>query len=126
MTFEEYHRQQEELRRSSQPQPLIDVAAAEAAKAEKEEKAKAAFREWLGQIGEQKREEQDRLNYIMLQGHEKKMQEKKAEMEAEIAAETAAAKKEIKARYAKEYGAQEWNESPYEAGLRKLAQMLHK
>lgn len=104
----------------------IDFKAAIEAEARQAEKGQEAFDKYMDEKKESHEAQQAENYRLLAKVYEQENDRNRQEMEAKIAAETEAAEKKIKAQYAKKYGAHEWNESPYEAELRKLSQMLHK
>lgn len=104
----------------------IDFKAAQEAEARQAEESQNAFDNYMDGLKEKHEALQTENNRLLAKVYEQENDRNRQEMEAKIAAETEAAEKKIKAQYSKKYGTHEWNESPYEAELRKLSQMLHK
>ena len=119
MNFKEYHEHMEELRKQ---QPNFIGVVEQAAEQEESEDSKA-MKESLARISKSSREETDKLSYLMFKAIESDREDKKAAMEEQIAAEIAEAKKNIKAKYAKQTNAA-WAEDEYSKNLRELCKKL--
>lgn len=120
-TFEQYHEEQEALRKEKQY--IIDYDAAVAERERLKEEETAAFLSELDKQAEISRRKQDALNHDLNCIFEKKDRALQQELEQQIEAESQKVREELTKKSVDQYGYRTWNDSATKIG-KALAELL--